>query len=156
MSFTLTKKQLFHAIKDKKGGLHPTVKVTEPRFAACAEEAFFALAARDKENLTPEDSAIVSKFIEDFVKRIREYWREKNVKSNPEIMYKNHAVFFEKPFSFGELNPPPPVIIEAVREPPDPPVADQVLPMEVFEDGKISVLNLDCMVFNSVGIIMDR
>ena len=39
MSFTLTKKQLFHAIKDKKGGLHPTVKVTEPRFAACAEEA---------------------------------------------------------------------------------------------------------------------
>ena len=156
MSFTLTKKQLFHAIKDKKGGLHPTVKVSEPGFAACAEEAFFALAGKDKENLTPEDSAIVSKFIEDFVKRIREYWREKNVKSNPEIMYKNHAVFFDKPLSFGELNPPPPVVvIEAAIEPPDPPFA-QVQPMEVGEDGKISVLNLDCMVFNSIGIIMDR
>ena len=86
MSFTLTKKQLFHAIKDKKGGLHPTVKVTEPRFAACAEEAFFALAGKDKENLTPEDSAVVSKFLDDFVKKITEYWREKNVQSNPEIM----------------------------------------------------------------------
>ena len=134
MSFTITKKELFRAIKDKETGLHPTVKVIEPRFAACAEEAFFALAGKDKENLTPEDSAIVTKFIEDFVKKIREYWREKNVKSNPEIMYKNHAVFFEKSFSFGELNPPPPVVIEA--EPPDPPVADQVQPME--EDGKIT------------------
>ena len=49
-------------------------------------------------------------------------------------------VYFEKPFSFGELNPPPPVIIEAVREPPDPPVADQVQPMEVGEDGRITVI----------------
>ena len=86
MSFTLTKKKLFHAIKDKKGGLHPTVKVSEPRFAACAEEAFFALAGRDKENLSLEDSAVVSKFLDDFVKKITEYWREKNVQSNPEIM----------------------------------------------------------------------
>ena len=51
-----------------------------------------------------------------------------------------HMVYFEKPFSFGELNPPPPVIIEAVREPPDPPVADQVQPMEVGEDGRITVI----------------
>ena len=151
MSFTLTKKRLFHAIKDKKGGLHPTVKVHEPRFVACAEEAFFALAGKDKENLTPEDSAIVTKFIEDFVKKIREYWREKNVKSNPEIMYKNHAVFFEKSFSFGELNPPPPVVVvEAAIEPPAPPVADQVQPMEVGEDGKITVI---CVVGFSIQLV---
>ena len=56
-------------------------------------------------------------------------------------MYKNHAVFFEKPFSFGELNPPPPVVVvEAAIEPPDPPVADQAQPMEVGEDGKITVI----------------
>ena len=142
MNFTITKKQLFHAIKDKNAGLHPTVKVNEPRFPACAQEAFFALAGRDKENLTPEDSAAVSKFIDDFVKKIREYWRERNVKSNAEIMYKNHVVYFEKAFAFGELNPPPPVIIEAVREPPDPPVAGQVQPMEVGEDGKITVMTI--------------
>ena len=70
--------------------------------------------------------------------RKSECWREKNVKSNLEIIYKNHAVFFDKSFSFGELNPPPPVVIEAVMEPPDPPV-DQAQPMEVGEDGKITV-----------------
>ena len=138
MSFTLTKKQLFRAIKDKEAGLHPTVKVNEPRFAACAEEAFFALAGKDKENLSPEDSAVVSKFLYDFVKKIREYWREGNVKSNPEIMYKNHMVYFDKPFSFGELNPPDPVfVVEAIMRPPDPPVADQVQPMEIVENGKV-------------------
>ena len=127
MNFTISKKQLFHKIKDKQNGLYPTVHVKSPLFAVYAKDAFFLLCGKDKENISEQDSQNIQVFLEDFVKRSRAFWKETNVKSDPQRMYNNHTEYWEKVHDFGPLNPPeqPVVVVEAIANVPpivpDPP-----------------------------------
>ena len=68
MNFAISKKQLFHKIKDKQDGMYPGIHVKSPLFAAYAEEAFFLLCGKEKENICEQDSQTIQVFLEDFVK----------------------------------------------------------------------------------------
>ena len=122
MNFAISKKQLFHKIKDKKDGLYPNIHVKSPLFATYAEEAFFILCGKQKENISQQDSNSIQVFLDDFVKRSRAFWKETNVKSDPQRMYNNHKEYWEKVHNFGDLNPPeqPVVVVEAIAN--DPPI----------------------------------
>ena len=64
MTFTVTRRKLFLKIKCKKEGLHPNVKVTDPKFPEYAEEALFVLFELvDKDNISAKDRDVISKFI---------------------------------------------------------------------------------------------
>ena len=131
MNFEISKKQLFHKIKDKQDGLYPTVHVKSPLFFVYAEETFFLLCGKEKENISEQDSQNIQVFLGDFVKRSRAFWKESTVKSDPQRMFKNHTEYWEKMHDFGELNPPEQqiVIVEAANDPPivpDPPPNVQV------------------------------
>ena len=102
MNFSISKKQLFHKIKDKQDGLYPGVHVKSPLFATYAKDAFFLLCGKEKENISEQDSQIIQVFLEDFVKRSRAFWKEKTVKSDPKRMYNNHTFYWEKLHNLGE------------------------------------------------------
>ena len=89
MTFTITRRKLFLKIKCKKEGLHPNVIDADPEFSEYAEEALFVLFEPvDKANISTKDSEDISKFLKDFVKKTRTYWKKRNVKSDPLIMLK--------------------------------------------------------------------
>ena len=112
MSYFITRKSLFKLIKDKELGSHPEVRVTDLQFAQYAEDALFNLFGDvDKENISKEDSSKVTKFILDFVKRCKAYWKERNVHSNMNVMFSNHPKYFEDNIDFGELKPPDPIVV---------------------------------------------
>ena len=107
MTFTITRRKLFLKIKCKKEGLHPNIIVADPEFSEYAEEALFVLFEPvDKANISTKDSEDISKFLKDFVKKTRTYWKKRNVKSDPLIMFKKHEKYFDKIIDFGDLNPP--------------------------------------------------
>jgi hypothetical protein len=135
MNFSISKKQLFDKIKDKQDGLCPNIHVKSPLFAACAQEAFFLLCGKEKENICEQDSKNIQVFLDDFVKRSRAFWKEKTVKSDPKRMYNNHKEYWEKMHDFGELNPPeqPVVVVEAIAN--DPPIAPDPPPPAIAPVG---------------------
>ena len=106
MSYVVTRKALFLKIRCKKDGLYPGVKVGDPQFETCAEEALFALFSTvDQENISATDNKRIKDFLHEFVRRTREFWRKKNVKSIPENMFRDHKNFFEEIIDFGDLTP---------------------------------------------------
>ena len=108
----MTRKSLFKLIKDKELGSHPEVRVTDLVFIQYAEDALFGLFGDvDKENITPEDSTKITQFLIDFVKRCKAYWKERNVHSDMNVMFRNHKEYFEKQIDFGELLPSDPVVV---------------------------------------------
>ena len=112
MSYIINRKSLFKLIKDKELGSHPEVQVKDLLFAQYAEDALFGLFGDvDKENITPQDSTKITQFLLDFVKRCKAYWKERNVHSDMNVMFRNHKEYFEKQIDFGELLPSDPVVI---------------------------------------------
>ena len=119
MSYIVTRKSLFKLIKDKELGSHPEVKVTDLVFAQYAEDALFVLFGDiDKENISRENSTKVTKFLLDFVKRCKAYWKEKNVHSNMNVMFSNHQEYFDKQIDFGDMKPPDVVVVNGEFEKP--------------------------------------
>ena len=112
MSYIVTRRSLFKLIKDKELGSHPEVRVTDLVFVQYAEDALFVLFGDiDKENISRENSIKVTKFVVDFVKRCKAYWKEKNVHSNMNVMFSNHQEYFDKQIDFGDMKPPDPVVV---------------------------------------------
>ena len=64
MTFTITRRKLFLKIKCKKEGLHPNVKVADPKFSEYAKEALFVLfELDDKDNISAKNSDVISEFL---------------------------------------------------------------------------------------------
>jgi hypothetical protein len=89
MSFT--KRKLFQKIKQ----LYPKIQVQSKDFKDAAEEAFFALLRTDNENAACQEKT--DDFLSNFVKIVRRFWKERNVHSHMDVMFKNHALYFDKP-----------------------------------------------------------
>jgi hypothetical protein len=88
---SLTKRRLFQKIKQ----LYPKIQVQSKDFKDAAEEAFFTLLRTDYENAACQ--AKIEEFLSDFVKVVRRFWKERNVHGHMYAMFKNHALYFDKP-----------------------------------------------------------
>ena len=89
MSFN--KRKLFQKIKQ----LYPKIQVQSKDFKDAAEEAFFTLLRTDNENAACQEKT--DEFLSDFVKVVRRFWKERNVHSHMDVMFKNHTLYFDKP-----------------------------------------------------------
>ena len=105
MSFN--KKKLFQKIKQ----LYPKIQVQSKDFKDAAGEAFFTLLRTDNQNVACQ--AKIEEFLENFVKVVRRFWKERNVHSHMDIMFKNHPVYFDKPIDIAQfLERPQPNIFD--------------------------------------------
>ena len=89
MSFT--KRKLFQKIKQ----LYPKIQVQSKDFKDAAEEAFFTLLGNHNENAACQEK--IGEFLSNFVKVVQQFWKEQNVHSHMDVMFKNHALYFDKP-----------------------------------------------------------
>ena len=111
MSFT--KRKLFQKIKQ----LYPKIQVQSKDFKDAASEAFFTLLRTDNQNVACQ--AKIEEFLENFVKVVRRFWKERNVHSHMDIMFKNHPVYFDKPINTEQfLERPQPAIFDQVVDVP--------------------------------------
>ena len=105
MSFT--KRKLFQKIKK----LYPKVKVQSIDFKDAAEEAFFTLVRTDNENVACQEK--IKEFLSNFVNIVRRFWKERNVQSHMDVMFKNHELYFDKPINIAQfLERPQPGIFD--------------------------------------------
>ena len=94
MSFT--KRKLFQKIKQ----LYPKIEVQGNDFKDAAQEAFFTLLRTDNQNAACQPK--IEEFLTNFIKVVRRFWNERNVHSHMERMFKNHAVYFDKPIDIAK------------------------------------------------------
>ena len=111
MSFT--KKDLFKKIKK----LYPKIKVVSKDFKDAAEEAFFTLLRTDNENVACQ--AKIEEFLSNFVNIVRRFWRERNVQSHMDVMFRNHEQYFDKPIDIAQFleRPQPGIFDQNVDQP---------------------------------------
>ena len=111
MSFN--KKKLFQKIKQ----LYPKVEVRSNDFKDAAQEAFFTLLRTDNQNAACQPK--IEEFLTNFIKVVRRFWFERNVHSHMDRMFKNHAVYFDKPIDIAQfLERPQPAIFDQVVDVP--------------------------------------
>jgi hypothetical protein len=111
MSFN--KKKLFQKIKE----LYPKIEVPSNDFKDAAQEAFFTLLRTDNQSAACQPK--IEEFLTNFIKVVRRFWRERNVHSHMERMFKNHAVYFDKPIEIAQfLERPQPAIFDQVVDVP--------------------------------------
>ena len=106
MSFT--KRTLFQMIKQ----LYPKIQLQSKYFKDAAEEAFFTLLRReDDENDACQEK--IEDFLSNFVNVVRRFWRERNVHSHMDVMFRNHEQYFDKPIDIAQfLERPQPNIFD--------------------------------------------